>query len=255
MAWFKVDDRLPTSRKLIRIPRDKRTAAIGLWTIAGAWSAHDLTDGFVPDYMIEEWGGDDQQSSALVQAGMWEPSERDGDKGFQFINWAEYQPVKVDVEERRAADREKKRRQRRDGNGKFAGQNTAPEVSPRDTPGTSAGLPRDNGGTPQMSPGESTVPGPARPDPSRPGPAPKETPLPSDWAPTPEHEKKARELNVDLLREAETFRAHAEANDRRAKRWNAAFTQWLLKARPMPRGAAPLPIPGARLLEEWELRG
>ena len=81
------------------------------------------------------------------------------------------------------------------------------------------------------------------------------TPIPDDWQPTPEHEAKARELNVDLLREAESFKAHAEANDRRAVRWNAAFTQWLLKARPMPRGITPMPAPGTRPLEEWELRG
>jgi len=84
MAWFKVDDRLPTSRKLIRIPRSKRAAAVGLWTLAGAWSAHDLTDGFVPAYMIEEWGADEAHAAALVEAGMWERSERDGDDGYMF---------------------------------------------------------------------------------------------------------------------------------------------------------------------------
>lgn len=33
-------------------------------------------------------------------------------------------------------------------------------------------------------------------------------------------------------REAEMFRAHAEAHDRRVVRWDSAFRQWLLKARP-----------------------
>lgn len=122
MAWYKVDDRLPTSRKLMRIPRSKRAAAIGVWTLAGAWSMHDLTDGFVPAYAIEEWGGDESHAQALVAAGMWEEDERDGDPGYQFVNWDEYQPTKADVEAKRERDRERKRNQPRTSGGKFAGR-------------------------------------------------------------------------------------------------------------------------------------
>ena len=122
MAWYKVDDRLPTSRKLMRIPRAQRKAAIGVWTLAGAWSMHEMTDGFVPAYAIEEWGGDDTDAQALVRAGMWEEDERDGDPGWQFVNWDEYQPTKADVEAKRERDRERKRNQPRDRGGKFAGR-------------------------------------------------------------------------------------------------------------------------------------
>ena len=122
MAWYKVDDRLPTSRKLMRIPRNNRPAAIGIWTLAGAWSMHEMTDGFVPAYAIEEWGGDESHAAALVHAGMWEEDERDGDPGYQFINWDEYQPTKADVEAKRERDRERKRNQPRDKGGKFAGR-------------------------------------------------------------------------------------------------------------------------------------
>lgn len=122
MAWYKVDDRLPTSRKLMRIPRAQRKAAIGVWTLAGAWSMHEMTDGFVPAYAIEEWGGDEDDAQALVRAGMWEDDERDGDPGWQFVNWDEYQPTKADVEARRERDRERKRNQPRDKGGKFAGR-------------------------------------------------------------------------------------------------------------------------------------
>ena len=122
MAWYKVDDRLPTSRKLMRIPRRDRPAAIGIWTLAGAWSMHEMTDGFVPAYAIEEWGGDETHADALVTAGMWERDERDGDSGYQFVNWDEYQPTKADVEARRERDRERKRNQPRDKGGKFAGR-------------------------------------------------------------------------------------------------------------------------------------
>lgn len=133
MAWYKVDDRLPTSRKLMRIPRAQRKAAIGVWTLAGAWSMHEMTDGFVPAYAIEEWGGDEGDAQALVRAGMWEDDERDGDPGWQFVNWDEYQPTKADVEAKRERDRERKRNQPRDKGGKFAGRTVDATDSARKT--------------------------------------------------------------------------------------------------------------------------
>lgn len=218
MAWYKVDDRLPTSRKVIRIPRSQRAAAIGIWTLAGAWSAHDLTDGWIPAYMIEEWGGDEAHAEALISAGLWARADRDGDPGYQFVNWSEYQPTRVSVEARREREREKKRGQRRDPGGKFAGQDTVPHVSPG-----------DNTGTPLLSPRESTVPVPSRPVPKE-GGASRATRLPDTWHPTPEHESRARESGVDIGREVVKFRTHAEDKGRTSKSWNAAFTQWLIKA-------------------------
>ena len=61
-----------------------------------------------------------------------------------------------------------------------------------------------------------------------------ETPIPDDWAPTDEHRKRAAARGVDVDHEADQFRAHAQAHDRRCVRWNAAFTQWLGNARPRP---------------------
>src|SRR5699024_6607458 len=75
-----------------------------------------------PAYAIEEWGGDETHADALVTAGMWERDERDGDSGYQFVNWDEYQPTKADVEARGERDRERKRNQPRDKGGKFAGR-------------------------------------------------------------------------------------------------------------------------------------
>lgn len=60
----------------------------------------------------------------------------------------------------------------------------------------------------------------------------KEKRLPKSWAPIPSHFALARELGVDIAREVEAFRLHAETHDRHAARWNAAFTTWLKKARP-----------------------
>ena len=129
MAWFKVDDKLHSSRKVMRIPRRHRLAAVGLWTIAGSWSSDQLTDGLVPDYMIEEWGGTPAIVEALVKVGLWQ--RVDGESGnsgrefenssvefgnsdveFQFSNWDEYQPTKADVEDGRRKNAEKLRKWR-----------------------------------------------------------------------------------------------------------------------------------------------
>ena len=75
MAWFKVDDKLHSSRKVMSIPKRQRLAAIGLWTLAGSWSADQETDGIIPDYMIAEWGGTRAVVQALVDAGLWRTFE------------------------------------------------------------------------------------------------------------------------------------------------------------------------------------
>lgn len=54
--------------------------------------------------------------------------------------------------------------------------------------------------------------------------------LPEDWTPTDEHINRAKNARLDLQREVDKFRAHAEENDRRAKSWNGAFTRWLINA-------------------------
>ena len=246
MAWYKVDDRLPTSRKLMRIPRAQRKAAIGVWTLAGAWSMHEMTDGFVPAYAIEEWGGDDADAQALVRAGMWEEDERDGDHGWQFVNWDEYQPTKADVEARRERDRERKRSQPRGKGGKFAGRTVDATDSARNPDGTGT----DSRGN--IS--DSTVPLPSPPHPT-PSSAPKRaSKLPDSWTPTAEHQAQAAQAGINISLEVEKMRDWALSKGETRKDWNATFRNWLRNARPTP-GYTPKPVTGQRVLEEWELRG
>lgn len=108
MAWFKVDDKLHSAPKLLSIPRKYRLAALGLWTLAGSWSADQLTDGMIPDYMVEEWGGTKTLVDWLVKADLWQKIE----DGTQFKNWDEYQPTKADIESEREKNREKLRKWR-----------------------------------------------------------------------------------------------------------------------------------------------
>jgi len=54
--------------------------------------------------------------------------------------------------------------------------------------------------------------------------------LPADWAPTPQHLAYAQQHGLQVEHEAGKFRLHAEAQCRLAVRWNAAFSQWLMRA-------------------------
>lgn len=89
--------------------------------------------------------------------------------------------------------------------------------------------------TTSESQGVSALPDPTRPDPTS---SLEETvisaarkgashPLPEAWKPNANHAHFATEHGIDLRFEADQFRAHAEANDRRQVRWDAAFRQWM----------------------------
>jgi hypothetical protein len=212
MPWFKVDDTFAMHEKVM----EAGNAAVGLWVRAGAWSMQQLTDGFVPNHVVRALGTPKERRQ-LVEVSLWVEAEG----GVRFQNWEERQPTKVQVEAARQAAAERQRHAR------------VRAQSRRDSQ-------RSN----------SVSHGP--PDPTRPDPTPKgketgrrkrpATPLADDWKPTESHWER-RHDGLDVQHEAATFRAHAEANDRRCVNWNAAFTQWLLKARPGQR-ATPQPHKG-----------
>lgn len=109
MPWFKVDDGLFSSRKVLSIPRKDRVAAVGLWTLAGSWAAQELTDGVVPKYALDELGATLRLSRALVEAQLW-LSRPDG--GIEFKNWSEFQPTRSQVEADRSKTAERQARWR-----------------------------------------------------------------------------------------------------------------------------------------------
>lgn len=105
MTWFKVDDGWWSHPKVIPVESDAR----GIWVSAGSWCAQHLTDGFLPEYalkMITELRGNKLKAACeeLIEAGLWK--RRPG--GFLFHDWEKYQPIREDVEKKRAADRERK---------------------------------------------------------------------------------------------------------------------------------------------------
>lgn len=108
---FFVDDAFHDSPEVQRIPLEHRAAAVGLWTLAGAWSRHGLRDGFVPDFMIPSFGGTTELAEILCDGGklaLWR--RRRG--GYLFLNWAKWQDTRESVEQKRAAWKERQSRSR-----------------------------------------------------------------------------------------------------------------------------------------------
>jgi len=153
MAWFKVDDGFANSKPVLRIPRRYRAQAVGLWTLAGTWCAKEETDGFVPDYVLEECCGTTAIAKQLVTCGLWEEVEG----GYQFVGWAKYNPTKEQLTARRSEEAERKQ----------AARNAAAEKRQAAQTGSRPQNVRpDTSRSPQNVRGASALPDPTRPDPT-----------------------------------------------------------------------------------------
>lgn len=218
MGWFKVDDQLAFNAKVMLAGN----SAMGLWVRAGSWSSAQLTGGFVPAHMANAMANamaNPCDSDALVMAGLWNEAEG----GFQFHDWAEFQPdAEVEKAKRKATSDARSRAGKAGAQARWAGK---PDGKPMANASAENGKPMP---------------------PTRPDPTPKEEakasskakakdiPIPSDWAPTTAHEDRAQERNLNLNHESEAFQLHAETHGRRCVNWNSAFTTWLIKAKPQP---------------------
>lgn len=125
MTWFRVDDSFTMHPKVLAIPRKDRPAAIGLWTLAGTWSARNLTDGILGTHMIEELGVPKKFALILVEVQLWHPPGKECDaclacavshkaelpnaaKSYRYHCWHEYQPARAAIEKTRLEDKERK---------------------------------------------------------------------------------------------------------------------------------------------------
>jgi hypothetical protein len=113
MTWFKVDDHLHSHRKAMRAG----TEAMGLWVLAGSWSAAEESDGWVPGYVLTRLAGPgaEQLAEALVRAGLWHQDNQDGEDGYVFHAWADFQPTRAQLEAKREDARQRMRRVRGEG--------------------------------------------------------------------------------------------------------------------------------------------
>ena len=220
MPWFKVDDSFHSHPKVMELSVE----AVGLWTLAGTWCANYLTDGVIKESVLHRFGRTSanvrELCDELVNSGLWDEIS---EGIFQYRDWADYQPVKADVESEREAARERMRQVRAQKKNTKRSENVQPNNL--------------------RTSGEVRVT-PTRPDPSllTSSPTPssttekdkkkKETKLPHSWKPTTEHERRAREKNLNINDLATDFRLHAETHDRRCANWNSAFTMWIRKANP-----------------------
>ena len=125
VTWFKVDDSFYSHPKVMMTS----PGALGLWVVAGTWSAANLTDGFVSVQALPRLLPDSAElAEELVTVGLW----RRAKGGYQFHDWTDYQPTKKQVEEERRKWAEKKAKQR-------AAKASQDQMSPGDTQGDSRG--------------------------------------------------------------------------------------------------------------------
>lgn len=130
MTWFKVDDQLHSHPK----PEEARLEAIGLWVLGGSYCAAYLTDGFISVDRVRRIAGSRgaELAKRLVKARLWDPA----DGGWQYHDWATYQPTKAEV----LAERERKQVAGRKGGLSKAGA-TARAVAPARQQPLDAALP------------------------------------------------------------------------------------------------------------------
>jgi hypothetical protein len=167
MAWFKVDDGLPEHRKVRALGR-QRVAAMGLWTLCGAWAARNLTDGFVPDEVVKRHDPRGLLAGKLQESGLWVAANVHGERGYQFHDWGQANPTRAEVEARREDTRKRVAKHRTRRNAGTEGE-PGPPTPPDGIPAGNAlltALVTDDVLTGARARAQASRPGPARPDPS-----------------------------------------------------------------------------------------
>jgi hypothetical protein len=142
-AGFNVDLGFYDSAEVLSIPRKIRAAAIGVWTLCGAYSANKLTDGYVPAEVLKTLGCTTAIRDALIASTLWEAADVGA---IQFTRWAKWQRTCAEVKAYKEADAERKRVAR-------AARKTGPtsnngKMSDRTTTGPSQNV-RPDVGTPK----------------------------------------------------------------------------------------------------------
>ncbi len=103
MTWFRVDDNLCGHKKA----RRAGLSAMGLWAVAGSYSSQQRIGGFVPDWYVTTWPSGKSLAGKLVAAGLWVPTEQDGDSGWRFHDWEHCNPSKETIEQERESARQR----------------------------------------------------------------------------------------------------------------------------------------------------
>jgi hypothetical protein len=146
VSWMAIDDQLHASRKFRKL-RGDRWRCTGFWVTCGSWCQSELTDGFVPDYVVDDWDPDHEMADRLVEVELWTRATRDGETGYQFHDWFEYNSSAEQIKRKREDGRRRQaewRERSRGAGGRFTppdggggGQETfdIPDVAAQDANG------------------------------------------------------------------------------------------------------------------------
>lgn len=118
--WAKLDDALIDHRKVFDagdvLGRNGAAIALGLYAVGLMWTNKQLTDGFLPLAVVKRFRHADRPlevARALVQAELWEEVEG----GFNIHDFHDHNPKAEDIQRKRKADRERKRKNGANGHG------------------------------------------------------------------------------------------------------------------------------------------
>lgn len=122
--------------------------ALALWARALSWVGFQLTDGFVPHQCLRLLRGQKRDADRLVAAGLWERGECDGQLGYWFHDFTDWN---------NAATREEVEKRRKRGHDRVIKHREKttdwPEPQPENTsnPGRHGNKPVDHSPTPHVS--------------------------------------------------------------------------------------------------------
>jgi hypothetical protein len=208
MPWFKVDDGFHGHPKVVELS----LSAVGLWTLAGSWCAKYLTDGHVPSKTVTRLGGEKYLAEELVSADLWLSAPG----GYEFKDWAHYQPLKEVVEAERLAAQQRMQKVRAAKKG----------VRPND-----AGTFEDSSPEVRIAPSHP-IPVPSSSSTKKRETAPRGTRLDPKWIPTSEDVQKIRTecTSIDPQREHPEFVDYwiAQPGQKGIKvDWAATWRNWM----------------------------
>lgn len=243
MSWFRVDDSLPTHRKVLSIPRGRRRReCVGSWTICGAWCSANNTEGLIPKPALIDLDIPQKVADDLVAAGLW----RDEVSHYRMHDYLDYNPTAEQVAKARtdAAERQRRARERARESRVTHASVTCAVTDPRHGP-----------------------PDPTRPDPSKQQPlvaAPKPqrspatpakgTRIPDFWPIDDAHRDRLLAWGtehvpaVELRSETENWQDWHRAKGDTAKDWTASWRTWMRRAQ-KDRETRPAGRPSGRVAE------
>lgn len=126
MIFAKVDVTLGQHHRVLRIPKDRRATALGVWLLALLYTRGNDLDGFAPKESVD-MVATDQAIEDLVTVGLLSAHEHEGVHGYLIYRYAEHNETKRQVQRRRNATKKRVRKHR--GNGVTGKDVTRTEVA------------------------------------------------------------------------------------------------------------------------------